>query len=134
MKIGIIRCDTHSADCAGWHCFPAMREKTGSFADYDTIELVGFDTCGGCGRGTPKNILAKARQLTKQGAEVVHLGCCIVGDCPFYKKYYKALAAEGITIAENTHELPPPEMRKQIHARVEAREKEKERILREHGF
>jgi hypothetical protein len=30
MKIGIIRCDTRSADCAGWHCFPAMRDRTGA--------------------------------------------------------------------------------------------------------
>ena len=134
MKIGIIRCDTHSADCAGWHCFPAMRDKTGSFTDYDTIELVGFDTCGGCGRGTPRNILEKARRLTRQGAEVVHLGCCIVGDCPFYKTYRKALVAEGITIVENTHDLPSPEQRAEIHRRVEARRAEKERLLREHGF
>ena len=134
MKIGIIRCDTHSADCAGWHCFPAMAEKTGSFADYDTVELVGFDTCGGCGRGSARKITAKARRLVKQGAEVVHLGCCIVGDCPFFKMYRKALVAAGITVVDNTHELPPPEMRARIHQRAEERADEVERILKEHGF
>ena len=75
-----------------------------------------------------------ARRLVKQGAEVVHLGCCVVGDCPYFKMYRKALVAEGITVVDNTHELPPPEMRRQIHERIEAREKEKERILKEHGF
>ena len=51
MKIGIIRCDEHSVSCAGYSCFPAVRDRTGAFEEYNAVELIGFDTCGGCGRG-----------------------------------------------------------------------------------
>ena len=81
-KIGIIRCDENSSECAGWNCFPAIENKTGKFERYDTIELVGFDTCGGCGHGKPDKILKQARKLVKRGAEVIHLGNCLAGDCP----------------------------------------------------
>ena len=51
MKIGIIRCDEQSDRCAGYNCFSAVLNKTGQFKEYGDIELVGFDDCGGCGRG-----------------------------------------------------------------------------------
>ena len=60
MKIGIIRCDENSERCAGWNCFPAIEKKTGKFSDYDTIELVGFETCGGCGHGRVDRIVKQA--------------------------------------------------------------------------
>ena len=60
VKIGIIRCQEHSNSCAGFNCFPAFRDKTGEFERYDTMEIVGFDTCGGCGRGKADKILARA--------------------------------------------------------------------------
>jgi hypothetical protein len=60
MKLAIIRCQDTANTCAGWNCFPSLRDKTGEFARYDTIEVVGFDTCGGCGKG-------KAGQDHRQG-------------------------------------------------------------------
>jgi predicted metal-binding protein len=103
-KIGIIRCDTHSENCAGFHCFPAIKNKSGQMEQYDEIELVGFDTCGGCGRGKADKIVAKAMRLKERGAEVIHVGNCIIGSCPSKELYLTALRAEvGLPIVEKTH-------------------------------
>lgn len=103
-KIGIIRCQEHSSDCAGWSCFPALRDRSGAFAAYDDVELVGFDTCGGCGRNKADKIVAKAKRLKDKGAEAIHLGNCIVGACPTKDLYVKTLNDEvGIPVVEKTH-------------------------------
>jgi predicted metal-binding protein len=107
-KLGIIRCQEQSNDCAGFHCFPALSGRTGSFTAYkdEDIELVGFDTCGGCGRGKADKIVAKAKRLKKEGAEVIYLGTCLVGSCPYKSLYLKTLKEQvGIPIVENTHPL-----------------------------
>ena len=106
MKVGIIRCDEHSADCAGFHCFPAIRDKSGQFQNYDLVELVGFDTCGGCGRGSANKIMAKALRLRERGAEVIHLGNCLA-PCPSKEMYEAALKKEmDIPIVSGTHTAP----------------------------
>ena len=107
MKIGIIRCDEHSDVCAGSHCFPSIYEKTGEFEGYDVIQLVGFDTCGGCGRGKTEKIVARASRLKEMGAEVIHLGNCLTGPCPSAEEYEKALQEEvGIKVVKGTHPAP----------------------------
>ena len=103
-RIGIIRCQEHSNNCAGFNCFPALREKSGQFENYDTVELVGFDSCGGCGRGKADKILARAMKLKEKGAEIIHLGNCLVGACPSKDLYIDTLKQEtGIPIVEKTH-------------------------------
>ena len=104
MKIGIIRCQEHSNDCAGFKCFPAMQNKTGQFEKYDVIELVGFDSCGGCFRNKADRIIAKAIRLKEKGAEAIHIGNCILSSCPV-KDLYKATLEEkvGLPIIEKTH-------------------------------
>ena len=67
MKIGIVPCDTRSIECAGWNCFKAIDNKTGEFSRYDKIELVGFDTCGGCNQGKADKIVKKAKRLKEKG-------------------------------------------------------------------
>ena len=104
MRVGIIRCDEHSDVCAGYHCFPAIQNRTGQFEGYDDIELVGFDSCGGCGRNKADKILARALRLKERGAEVIHLGNCIVSSCPFKDMYKEALKEKvGLPIMERTH-------------------------------
>lgn len=104
MKIGIIRCQEHSNRCAGYHCFPALQEKTAKFEDYDEIELVGFDTCGGCGRGKADKILERATRLKEKGAEVIHLGNCIVHSCPTLDPYENSIKEElEIKVIKGTH-------------------------------
>ena len=110
MKVGIIRCDEHSNVCAGYGCFPAVQEKTGKFEEYDVIELVGFDSCGGCGRNKADKIIERAQRLKERGAETIHLGNCLVGACPFKDLYTEALNGEvGIPIIEGTHPGPRPQ-------------------------
>ena len=104
MKIGIIRCGEHSNNCAGFHCFPALQEKKGSFERYGDIELIGFDTCGGCGRGKADKILEKATKLKERGAEVIHLGNCLVHPCPTVDLYEKTIQDElEIEVVRGTH-------------------------------
>ncbi len=118
MKIGIIRCDEHSNTCAGYHCFPAIQNKTGKFEEYDEIELVGFDDCGGCGRGKANKIVARATRLKEKGVEVIHLGNCLIEHCPSKELYEKALVEElGLPIIKGTHTRSTPE---QIAARRQA--------------
>ena len=103
-KIGIIRCQEYSNQCAGYHCFPAIRDRNGQFEKYDTIEVVGFDNCGGCGRNKADKILARALRLKERGAEVIHLGNCLVGGCPSKYIYLDALKEEvKLPIIEGTH-------------------------------
>jgi len=120
-KIGILRCAENSERCAGWNCFPAMAKKTGTFDKYDTIELVGFDTCGGCGHGRPDKILKQAKRLIKQGAEVIHLGNCMAYDCPSIGVYRKALKRARINFVERTHPSASPEQQAAFRAAIEAK-------------
>jgi predicted metal-binding protein len=108
MKVGIIRCEEHSSNCSGFHCFKALQEKTGKFNDYDKIEIIGFDTCGGCGRGKADKIVKRGARLKENGAEVIHLGSCLVEPCPSLELYEKALKQElGLPVIRGTHGGPP---------------------------
>ena len=109
MKIGIIRCDEQSDRCAGYNCFSAVLNKTGQFKEYGDIELVGFDDCGGCGRGKADKIMARALRLREKGAEAIHLANCLIGPCPSKELYEKALLEEvGLPIIKGTHPRPTP--------------------------
>jgi len=122
MKVAIIRCDENSERCAGWNCFPAIEKKTGQFSEYDTIELVGFETCGGCGHGRVDKIVKQAKKLKQHGAEVIHLGNCLASDCPSKDIYIKALRRRvRIPIVERTHGGPTPEQMAAYRAAQEAK-------------
>jgi predicted metal-binding protein len=122
MKVGIIRCQEISAGCAGWNCFPAIANKTGEFSQYDSIEIVGFDTCGGCGQGKADKIVKQAKRLQEKGAEVIHLGSCLVGACPSKDIYVKELRKKmKIPIVEKTHGGPNPAQMAAYKAAEEAK-------------
>lgn len=91
-KIAIIRCDEKAKACPGTSCFTMIREKKGAFEQYgDVVEIVGFDTCGGCGLGKPDKVLEKARALKARGAEVIHVSTCVQTKCPYYAAYVDAV-------------------------------------------
>ncbi len=120
MKIGIIRCDEQSARCAGYSCFLSVQIKTGKFEVYDNIEFLGFETCGGCGRGKADKIMEHATRLKTKGAEVIHLSNCLLGPCPSKELYQKTLVEQmGIPIVMGTHPGMTPE---QMAAARRARE------------
>lgn len=110
MKVGIIRCQEYSNECAAYHDLIAIREKTGAFARYDTVELIGIHTCGGCGRNKADKVLARALSLKEHGAEVIHLGVCMIYGCPFKELYEKGLKEKvGLPIVKGTHPHKPPQ-------------------------
>jgi predicted metal-binding protein len=109
MKIGIIRCQENSERCPGPHCFQAIREKSGEFKRYDSVELIGFDTCGGCGRNEANKIVTRALRLKQLGAEVIHLGVCMIYACPFREIYEKGIIEKvGLPVVRGTHPHVPP--------------------------
>ena len=113
-KIGIIRCQESAINpdlklrCAGWGCLAAAGKRIAYFDEYDEVELVGLDTCGGCpGKGNTKKIVGIGQNMKEHGAEVIHLGSCIAGFCPNKNLFIKALINEvGIEVKERTHGMP----------------------------
>ncbi|MBI4268190.1 MAG: CGGC domain-containing protein [Chloroflexi bacterium] len=103
-KVGIIRCQEQSNACAGWNCLPAVRDRSGAFDVYSSVELVGFDTCGGCGRNKADKIVSRVQRLREKGAEVIHLGNCMVGVCPWKEMYLAAIKEQvQIPVVDGTH-------------------------------
>jgi predicted metal-binding protein len=87
-----------------------MRERTGGFARYsseETLELVGYSTCGGCPGG---NIEYVPEEMVKNGAQAIHLATgFVVGypPCP-YIDYFKKFIEEryNIPVIVGTHPIP----------------------------
>ena len=104
MKIGIIRCNTHSEACPAASCLKSVRDRTGQFAQYEEdVTLVGLDTCGGCNRGTGDRVAQKAEKLAALGAEVIHLGNCLVKPCPYKDVFTTAVEGAGLKVVHGTH-------------------------------
>jgi predicted metal-binding protein len=102
-KVAIIRCEEKSKTCPGTSCFKAIREKKGAFEKYaDEIEIVGFDTCGGCALGKSDKIVKKVEALKERGAEVVHISTCTKNGCPSYNLFMEE-AAKHSKVDGNTH-------------------------------
>ena len=107
-KIGIVICDRYNR-CSGGKCFRAMRNKEGAFNIYaDTdLELVGYTTCAGCPGG---NIEYLGEEMTKNGAEVIHLATgMVVGypPCPHINEFKMFLEKRfGVKVVIGTHPIP----------------------------
>ena len=103
-KIGIIRCQEQSDVCAGYRSFTAIREKSGQLSKYDEIEVVGFDSCGGCSRNKTDRVIDRASRLKEKGAEFIHLGNCLVAACPWKELFINALKEKvGLPVVEKVH-------------------------------
>ncbi|MGE5617836.1 MAG: CGGC domain-containing protein [Sphingomonadaceae bacterium] len=105
-KVGIIRCEVRAQQCAGYKCFPAVRDKRGPMAAYgDGAELVGFDTCGGCVLKDPSKTVERAVRMRDLGAQAIHLGNCLVTYCPWLDLFKESIAKEtGLPVVLKTHE------------------------------
>ena len=105
-RVGIIRCEAQSQNCAGFNCFPAMRNRMGRFESYEEVELVGFDTCGGCERDRTDRIVSRAQRLKDKGAEAIHLASCVIGACPFEEAFSQAIQQKtGVPVVRGTHPI-----------------------------
>jgi predicted metal-binding protein len=108
IKLGIIICDRYST-CAGGKCFRALKNREGAFSIYkdQTVELVGYTSCGGCPGG---NIEYTADEMTKNGAEVIHLATgLLVGypPCPYIDTFKNYLELNyGVEVIAGTHPIP----------------------------
>ena len=94
--------------CPGWGCLAAASKRMAYFDEYDEIELVGLDTCGGCpGKGNTKKIVDIGKKFKEHGVEVIHLSSCIAGFCPNKNLFVKALVDEvDLQVKERTHGGP----------------------------
>jgi len=109
MKIGIIICDRYR-NCGGGKCLRAMKERTGSFSRYsdsESLELVGYSTCGGCPGG---NIEYVPEEMAKNGAQVIHLATgFVVGypPCPYIDYFVRFIQKQyNIPVVVGTHPIP----------------------------
>lgn len=107
-KIGVIICDRYRR-CAGGKCFRAMRNREGAFSRYAgrELELVGYTTCDGCPGG---NIEYLGEEMTKSGAEVIHLATgLVVGypPCPYIETFRAFLESRYLVeVVVGTHPIP----------------------------
>jgi predicted metal-binding protein len=92
-KIGIIICARYR-DCGGGKCLRALRERRGAYSIYppeETVEVVGYSTCGGCPGG---NVEYVPEEMKNNGAEVIHLATgMVVGypPCPSIRHFKEFL-------------------------------------------
>ena len=87
-----------------------MRERQGAFSTYpveDSLEIVGYSTCGGCPGGNVEYVPAEMR---KNGAEVIHLATgLVVGypPCPHIRRFKHFIeTAYGLPVVIGTHPIP----------------------------
>ena len=107
-KVGIIICDRWRT-CAGGKCLRSLEQREGAFSQYqgETVELVGYTTCGGCPGGNVEYAPAK---MKKDGAEIIHLATgLLVGypPCPYiddFKQFIKV--KHGLDVVLGTHPIP----------------------------
>jgi predicted metal-binding protein len=108
-RIGIIICARYK-ECGGGKCFRALRERRGAFSRYgfeETIEVVGYSSCGGCPGG---NIEYVPTEFKKNGAEVIHLATgLVVGypPCPYLRDFTTFIETQfGLPVVIGTHPIP----------------------------
>ncbi len=80
MKVGIIRCQQTEDLCPGTTDFVVAKNNKGVFEQYsETIEVIGFNTCGGC---PGKRSVPRVQEMVKRGAEAIVLASCITKGNP----------------------------------------------------
>lgn len=128
-KIGIIICDRYR-NCAGGKCFRSLKNREGAFSRYEaeSVEVVGYTTCGGCPGG---NIEYSPAEMKKNGAEVVHFATgMVVGypPCP-YIEYFKSFIETkyNLEVVVGTH--PIPQNYYEMHKKLKTWESEEWNLL-----
>jgi predicted metal-binding protein len=108
-RIGIVICDRYR-ECGGGKCFRAVRERRGAFSRYgadETVEIVGYSTCGGCPGG---NVESVPEEMKKNGVEVIHLATgLVVGypPCPYLRDFKTFIESKyEIPVVVGTHPIP----------------------------
>ena len=110
MKVGIIRCMQTEDFCPGTTDFKMINEHKGAFENIEeTIEIVGFISCGGC---PGKKAVLRARELKNRGADTIVFASCIkkgtpIGyPCPFATKMITVITkdlGDDVKMIDHTH-------------------------------
>ncbi|MCG8636047.1 MAG: CGGC domain-containing protein [Desulfobacterales bacterium] len=116
-KIGILTCSNTTQDlgCSSFKCLEDIYAGGGEFKRYEAeggAQLAGIINCAGCPTAVaPEKLLTRVRSLAVLGVEAIHLSACVMGLCPFKKKYAGLLEKEfpGIEIVLGTHDAPEGE-------------------------
>jgi predicted metal-binding protein len=114
-KILIVGCkktmDNSGIACS--RCMVAFNRKAGEFARYkdQEAELIGILNCGDCPAASLVPRLAQINLWNKpldEKVTKVHIGPCIVGNCPHYESLYMTLKQKcGVEVIEGTHPYVP---------------------------
>lgn len=115
-RIGILRCLRSNDVCTGAACLRALRNRTGSFAQYEDeeLELEAYWSCNGCGDcrlNNQQGIEEKLKSLKAMHLDVVHVGVCTMqrnaqGEkvrCRNIVQLCERLQAVGIKVVLGTH-------------------------------
>ena len=109
MRIGIIICARYR-DCGGGKCFRALRERRGGFSHYaaeESVDIVGYSTCGGCPGGNVEYVPA---EFKKNGAQAIHLATgLVVGypPCPHIRHFKSFIETHfDLPVVIGTHPIP----------------------------
>jgi predicted metal-binding protein len=110
-RIGIMTCAniTQDLNCASSICLKDLRARSGQFAPYDDIELIGIINCAGCSGNLGANKLTnRIRALTELNLDAIHFSSCMINLCPFKEKYSRMLKEKypDIEIVFGTHDPP----------------------------
>ncbi|MEG6614928.1 CGGC domain-containing protein [Peptococcaceae bacterium 1198_IL3148] len=110
MKLGLIRCAQTEDMCPSTTCLKVIKEKKAAFEGInEEIEIVGFNTCGGC---PGKKAVTRAAEMVKRGADAIALASCITKGspisftCPFNEQMKAAIIkklGDNIKIIDYTH-------------------------------
>jgi len=110
MKVGLIRCMKTQDICSGKQDFMVIRNKKGAFKDVkEEIELIGFNTCGGC---PGEKAVTIAQRMVSKGADTIALSSCITkgrpigSTCPHLDKMKDEMEktlGSNIKILDYTH-------------------------------
>lgn len=80
MKVGIIRCQQTEDLCPGSTDFAVAKGNKGVFEQIsEPIEIIGFNTCGGC---PGKKAVTRAEMMVNRGADAIVLASCITKGNP----------------------------------------------------
>lgn len=110
MKIGLIRCLQTEDMCPGTTDFKVIKEKKCAFEGIEgDIEIIGFNTCGGC---PGKKTVTRAAEMVRRGADTIVFASCITKGnpigfaCPHAEAMRRAIVAKfgaEIKIIDYTH-------------------------------
>lgn len=109
-KIAIFNCWKANQCCTGASCLDAFNHRLGAFAVYadETLELVAFARCNGCGQDWENDeaLEEKIVRLQKIHIDSVHFGVCTIQkgqECLFITRLADRLTAAGMTVVRGTH-------------------------------